>query len=161
MGEIPTDATHWDTGDWIDWHRNAQLPANPPCAAPSEDPRARLHTLHMRMLQCARAYFTLTGDHLPIYEDIAKVHAALAFDLPSESRLICNADNEPAQIITLAPNNPLNIVTVDLAKPFWCLIVVRINNNFVAEGRMMRRASLPDQREGTFEIHWRDLPTSN
>ncbi|WP_300055894.1 hypothetical protein [uncultured Roseobacter sp.] len=59
MSNIPADATHWDSGDWIDWHRQP-VPGPAPCSAPSEDPRARLYTLHMRMLQCARAYFEMT-----------------------------------------------------------------------------------------------------
>ncbi|MFK7879113.1 hypothetical protein [Roseobacter sp.] len=160
MNKIPSDAIHWDSGDWIDWHRNALHPTTPPCAAPSEDPRARLHTLHMRMLQSARAYFELTGEHLPIYEGIAKIHASLELDLPSK----INSEDDTANnvlVVTLPPNRPSDIVTIDLSEPFGSLIVVRITQSFTAECRIMARTALPDRRDGKYDIHWRDLPSYN
>ncbi|MBW4707854.1 hypothetical protein KX928_08660 [Roseobacter sp. YSTF-M11] len=161
MGSIPADAIHWDSGDWIEWHRTAAPPENPPCSAPSEDPQARLHTLRTRLLQCARAYFEMSGQHLPVYDSIAKVHAALAFDLPLDQNTCANTDGTPPQLIVIAPHGPTDVVSVDLSKAFCCLIVVRIRDNFKVEGRMMPRATLPDRTEGQIDLHWRDLPTSD
>lgn len=157
MGNIPADATHWDSGDWIDWHRKT-APATPiPCAAPSDDPVARLHTLHMRMLQCARAYFELSGQHLPIYDAIARIHAAVAFDLPTKPPAA--TDPTPtAQIIAIPPHRAHDIVTVDFSAPFSCLVVVRIDDEFASEAKMVPRSALPDRNGGTLEVRWRDLP---
>ncbi|MGZ2258367.1 hypothetical protein [Roseobacter sp. A03A-229] len=160
MSNIPADAAHWDSGDWIDWHRTATPPAQgaAPCSAPSSDPRARLHTLHTRMLQCARAYFEMTGLHLPIYDGIARIEAALAFDLPTTDPVLGEGDLDAAQIIVLPPHVGHEIVTVDLARPFCCLIVVRIKEDFTSDARMMPRKRLPDRQDGTVEVSWRDMP---
>ncbi|MEM9639056.1 MAG: hypothetical protein AAGA94_15505 [Pseudomonadota bacterium] len=158
MGTIPADATHWDSGDWIDWHRKATPPGDTPCHAPSEDPTARLHTLHTRLLQCARAHFELTGSHLPVYDAVAHIHAAIAFDLPVSGPLTCDGAEGPVQLITIAPHGPHDIVSVDLTRPFCCLVVVRIKDNFTSEARMMPRGALPDGGESSLEMRWRDLP---
>ncbi|GFE48577.1 hypothetical protein So717_03300 [Roseobacter cerasinus] len=162
MSNIPADAAHWDSGDWIDWHRQAAPPqhTSAPCAAPSDDPQARLHSLHLRMIQCARAYHELTGLHLPIYEGIARIHAAIAFDLPASDPVQGEYDLDAAQIITLAPGGPHDIITVDLSQPFCCLIVVRINEDFSSEARMMPRKRLPDQADRSIDLRWRDMPTA-
>ncbi|MDW3184533.1 hypothetical protein [Roseobacter sp.] len=158
MGTIPADATHWDSGDWIDWHRHVATPPGDTCAAPSEDTAARLHMLHMRLLQSARAYFELTGTHLPVYDGIARLHAAIAFDLPLRGPLCCDGSADPAQVIAIAPHGPHNIVSVDLSAPFCCLIVVRIKDNFTSEARMVPRHALPESGEGSIDLCWRDLP---
>ncbi|MCV3273919.1 hypothetical protein [Roseobacter sinensis] len=160
MSNIPADATHWDSGDWIDWHRKAAAPVREvaPCAAASADPRARLHTLHTRMLQCARSYFEMTGLHLPIYDGIARIEAALAFDLPTTDPVLGEGDLDAAQIIALPPYAGHEIVTVDLSQPFCCVIAVRIKPDFTSDARMMPRKRLPDQTEGSVEISWRDMP---
>ncbi|WP_299670782.1 hypothetical protein [uncultured Roseobacter sp.] len=157
MSNIPADATHWDSGDWIDWHRQP-VPGPAPCSAPSEDPRARLYTLHMRMLQCARAYFEMTGLHLPIYDGIARLQAAIAFDLPTTDPVLGESDLDPAQIIALPPHVGHEIVTVDLSIPFSSLIVVRIKDDFTSDARMLPRWRLPDRTEGTVEVSWRGMP---
>lgn len=158
MGTIPADATHWDSGDWIDWHRKIAARDESPCAAPSADPRARLHTLRTRMLQCARTYFELTGKHLPIYEGIARIHASLAFDLPTKDPAACDIDTAPMQLITIPPHGAHDVFTVDFAAPFCCLIVVRITDSFLSEARMMPRTALPDRSDRPVELRWGDLP---
>lgn len=161
MGKIPADATHWDSGDWINWHRNAMpAPKDPPCAVPSDDPKARLHTLHMRMLQCARTYFEMTGHHLPVYDGIARIQAALAFDLPTTDPVVGPFDLDAAQIIVIPPHSGHETVHPSLSEPFCCLIVVRIADDFSSEARMMPRKRMPDCTDGTVEIRWRDLPVA-
>ncbi len=160
MSNIPSDAIHWDGSDWIEWHRKpAQpLPGPAPCTAPSDDPRARLHALHARMLQCARAYFEMTGHHLPIYDGIARIAAAISFDLPATDPVAGDGDLDPAQIIALPPHMAHNIATVDLSEPFSSLILVRIAPDFTSDARMMPRKRLPDRQSGTVEVSWRDMP---
>lgn len=158
MGTIPADAPHWDSGDWIDWHRNGTSVPGDPYNTPSEDTAARLHTLHTRLLQSARAYFELTGTHLPVYEGIARLHVAIAFDMPLRGSVRCEGNAAPAQVLTIAPHGPHNIVSVDLSTPFCCLIIVRIKDNFTSEARMLPRHALPASSAGTVNLCWRDLP---
>ncbi|MGC3936558.1 hypothetical protein ACOTTU_02010 [Roseobacter sp. EG26] len=160
MASIPADAIHWDSGDWIDWHRNATPPDPAPCAAPSEDPLARLHTLRTRMLQCARAFHELSGQHLPIYEGIARVHAALAFDLPLDEDISAADSADQPCIIVIPPLGATDMITFDPATPCSCLIVVRIKDNFKAEARMMPCTNLPKATDGPIQLRWRDLPTN-
>lgn len=158
MNSIPLDAIHWDSGDWIEWHRHEKQPANASCMAPSEDPRARLFTLRTRMLQSARAYFDLTREHLCIYDQIGQIHAGLTFDLPWDGTSPIGTVSKDAQIITLPPDGDLGRIQVDMTRPFEVLIVVRIPQNFTPEARIMPRTALPDQQIGTFELHWSDMP---
>jgi hypothetical protein len=159
MGTIPEDATHWDSGDWIEWHRTPTGLDNRPCIAASPDPTARLTALHVSLLRAAKGYFLLTGQHLPIYRQIALVHAALRCDVPLEGE-DRNSANTGVEVLHIPPNGPDNFVEVDLSKRFATLIVVRIKDNFTCEARMIQRQALPDSKSKTHKIRWKALPHS-
>ncbi len=84
MGKIPEDAIHWDSGDWLEWHRSPTGPDQGDIGEASSEPFARLAALHVSLLRAAKAYFELTGHHLPVYREIAYTHAAIHCDLPLE-----------------------------------------------------------------------------
>lgn len=160
MNKIPTDAIHWDSGDWIDWHRQVKHPASAPCTAPSEEPHACLYALRTSLLQNARAFLELTGDHLPIYDAIARIHAIIALDLPLKTLGDCEAAFD-VEVIVLPPHAPGDSVRVDLSKPFSSLVVVRIAPDFTTQVRIIARTALPQQRENTLDIDWHDLPAGD
>ena len=157
IGHIPKDATHWDSGDWIEWHRGVSNADEPPTSAAAHDKLARLTALKVSLLRSARSYYDLTGEHLPVYNAIAHVHAAIHFDLDLErSDRVCPP--EGTEILFIPPHGPTNIVEVDLDVPFAALVVVRIKDNFSCEARMIMRASLPKDASGTFKLRWKAMP---
>jgi hypothetical protein len=157
MVQIPADATHWDSGDWIEWHRTGRTPPDLPCAA-KEDTDARLALLQMSLARAARGYFELTGGHLGIYEQMARVHAARHFGIP----LACEdvLDETGVLLLILGPFSRTQSVTVDLALPFSSLLVVRIDPQFQTEARMITRRRLGEGNRGTKTLKWRELPRS-
>ena len=155
MGKIPSDATHWDSGDWIDWHRRSETMDAAPCISPAQDESARMTALHVSLLRAARAHYVLTGDHLPVYDAIAQVHAALHFCLPLKPSA---AEAASVQMLVIAPNGPTNRIKVDLAHPCSHVLVTRISDNFAVEARMLARDALPAAKTGKAEICWSDLP---
>ncbi|MGD9293989.1 MAG: hypothetical protein PVI41_03820 [Roseobacter sp.] len=158
MNNIPQDATHWDSGDWIEWYRSVTGMDERPCSvATQEDPLARLTALHVSLLRAAKAYFQLTGHHLPVYQQIAETYAAIHCDIPFEGP-DRNCAETGVEIVHLPPHGPSNMVDVDLALPFDSLIVVRIKDNFACEARMIRRNALPDSHEGPYPLSWQGLP---
>lgn len=158
MGQIPEDATHWDSGDWIEWHRSLTGLDDRPCAdAAPEEPLARLTALHVSLLRAAKAYFQMTGCHLPVYQQLAQTHVAIYCDMPFEGPERTCADTG-VEILHLPPFSANDIVNVDLTAPFLTLFVVRIKNNFTTEARMIQRAGLPDDYEGPYPLCWKALP---
>ena len=157
MTRIPDDAKHWDSGDWIDWHRTAVGVDDRPCAAATADPAARLTALHVSLLRAAKVYYEMTGLHLPIYDAIARVYAALHFDIPLEGP---QNDSTPAEleVVHIAPHGPGNTVTVDMSRPFKAVLVVRIGDNFNTEARIIARKALPQRDSGTHSLSWQSLP---
>ncbi|ABG32831.1 hypothetical protein CEP88_06255 [Roseobacter denitrificans] len=157
MGEIPDDATHWDTGDWIEWHRTSLGVDHRPCAAAAQDQQAQMTALHINLLRAAKGYFEMTGHHLPVYPQIAHVHAAIFCDLPMDG-----PDRTCAQtgveVACLAPHSPSDEVEVDLSHDFVTLIVVKISDDFTAQARMISRADLPKSKDGPYRVAWQALP---
>lgn len=157
MGQIPEDAAHWDSGDWIEWHRTETGFDDRPCNAAAQDTMARMTALHVSLLRAAKAYYVLTGHHLPVYEQIAHVHAAIYCDVPLEG-----PDRDCAktgvEIRVLPPHGPDNFVEVDLTKTFGSLVVVRVKDNFTCEARMIQRRHLPEKAQGSHKIRWQALP---
>lgn len=157
MGRIPEDAAHWDSGDWIEWHRQSQGLDDRPCiAAAEEDEMARLTALKVSLLRAAKTYYVLTGTHLPVYPAIARVHAAIEFDLPIDDTQ--EAGDSGIRLMHLPPHGPDNVVQVDLSTPFNLLVVVRIKDNFNVEARMIRREELPQTDEPSVGVSWQSLP---
>ena len=157
MGNIPEDAAHWDSGDWIEWHRTPSGLDDRPCTAASPEPFARLTALHVSLLRSAKSYFVLTGDHLPVYQQIALVHAAVYCDVPLEG-MGRSCEKTGVEILNLPPHGPDNVVTVDLSKAFATLIVVRIKDNFTCEARMIQRRALPETTDKAYKLRWQALP---
>ncbi len=158
MGKIPADAKHWDSGDWIEWHRKTTGLDDRPCDAAAEDDRlARLTSLHVSLLRSAKAYYYLTDHHLPVYAQIAQVHAAIHCDLPMEGPDRTCAQTR-VELLHLPPHGPDNIVEVDLTRSFVTLIVVRIKDNFTCDARMIQRSGLPDTDDVAYKLRWQELP---
>lgn len=157
MGQIPEDAAHWDSGDWIEWHRTSTGLDARPCGAAAQDPTARLTALHVSLLRAAKAYFVLTGHDLPVYREIAHVHAAIYCDVPLEGPDRSCAETG-VEILHMPPHEPDNFVEVDMSRTFASLIVVRIKDNFTCEARMIQRRALPEQAAGLHKIRWQALP---
>lgn len=155
MGKIPEDAIHWDSGDWINWHRSSEGLDDRPCSAAAEaDPLARLTALNVSLLRAAKTYYTLTGKHLDVYQTIAEVYAAIHFDLPIGTT---GQQDGKIKLLHLPPHGPHNSVDVDLSDAFDLLIVVRIKDNFTLEARTTRRQSLPEAHKGVYKLGWRSL----
>ena len=157
MGQIPQDATHWDSSDWIEWHRTASGLDDRPCIAATQDPFARLTALEVSLLRSAKAYHQMTGRHLPLYRTIAEVHAAIHFNLPLTGQDAEKAETE-VDILHLPPFCGTSTVEVDLNKAFRYLIVVRISDSFKVEARFVDRAKLPHGAKGLFDLDWKSLP---
>ncbi|MFK7763743.1 MAG: hypothetical protein AB8B62_10800 [Roseobacter sp.] len=158
MGNIPADAKHWDSGDWIEWHRNKTGLDDRPCAAAAEDDTlARLTALHVSLLRSAKSYHMLTGHHLPVYGQIAQTHAAIHCDLPMAGP-DRTCEETRVELLHLAPHGPDNVVEVDLTQNFVTLIVVRINDNFTCDARMIQRGGLPDDGNTAHKLCWQELP---
>lgn len=157
MGQIPEDAAHWDSGDWIEWHRTAPGLDQSDVIEASPEPLARLAALHVSLLRAAKGYFEITGHHLPVYREIALTHAAIHCDLPFEGPDRTCADTG-VEVLWLPPHGPSNIVDVDLTLPFKTLIVVRIKDNFKSEARMIQRSALPKCHDGLYPLKWKALP---
>ncbi|MGA9412730.1 MAG: hypothetical protein WBV78_20105 [Roseobacter sp.] len=157
MGQIPQDAIHWDSGDWIEWHRSTTGLDDRPCTAAAQDTLARLTALHVSLLRAASGYFRMTGHHLPVYREIAHTYVAIHCDLPFEGPLRSCADTG-IEIMWLEPHAADSIVHVDLTLPFNTLIVVRINDNFKPKAAMIQRGALPDSYDGLYPLSWRAIP---
>ena len=156
MGQIPEDAIHWDSGDWIAWHRtSAGLDKRPCGAAAEDDPLARLTALLVSLLRAAKTYFVVTGHHLPLYPSIAEVYAAINFGLQLGGD---PKDQNGVKLMHIPPHGPTNTVEVDLAEGFEMLVIVRIKDNFEVEARSILRNKLPGRSKGLCKVSWQNLP---
>lgn len=155
MGQIPADATHWDCGDWIVWHRSGTRQPDLPCAAVG-DHSAKLNLLLVSLLRAARSYHDLTGDHLDIYDRIARVHAALYYGVPLTGGT--PLEQTGVLLVTLRPDAETLTVEVDFSQPFTSILVVRIDEHFKVDARMITRRAFGERSEGTRVLKWRQLP---
>ncbi|MEM6890377.1 MAG: hypothetical protein AAF636_19920 [Pseudomonadota bacterium] len=155
MGQIPADASLWDSGDWIDWHRK-KIKAPELTIASAVDDDAKLIMLQVNLAQAARGYHELTGGHLEVYDQIARLYAARHFGVPLTGG--CPVALAGVYLVTLRPDAPELSVEVDLSLPFSSVLIVRINDKMEVEGRMMTRRRLGEETDGTVVLKWRNMP---
>ncbi|MDW4497476.1 hypothetical protein R5H30_05745 [Sulfitobacter sp. D35] len=151
--EIPTDAVHWDSGDWIDWYRR-QGTAEPGEIAPEVDPDARVRLAYRALLQTAKLYHEATGRHLPVYEALAELHGVVAHGLSLDR----DRQDTTLRIACIAPYAEPRLLRIDFAQEFDRLLAVSIAPDFGIESRLIERHQLHGCIKGVARLKWSELP---
>ena len=158
MANIPPDATLWDSGDWIEFHRRTESKVADLPYASEVDPSARVRSAFRALIQTARLYFQVSGRHLPVFDAIAELHGAVAYDLPLPGAATTRDKGRRAVIKCLPPDDTADYVSVDLTQPFDVLVVVKISNNLIIESRILARDKLPAATSKPHVLRWNKLP---
>lgn len=144
--EGPGDAI-WDGGEWISWdYINEQLY--------EQEEAAMLE----RLIKTAKDYLDLTGRHLPVYGEIGELYAERRFGITrhqaraqgSDGRL----DDDFVEIKTISPEKRKTSVQVKRAGHFNKLCLVKIDEDFRIDARMIARSDLPKGTGKFIRVRW-------
>ncbi len=140
-----TDAIY-DDGEWISWEWiNGQLHEQD---LAKEYPHASIEVVQIfeELVNLAMEYRELTGRYLQIWGELGELYAEIKFGVERHRPGTRGSDgrmgNDWVEVKTISPEKEGNMVQVKRAGNFNKLLIVKIDENFDFEARMLDRKEL-------------------
>jgi hypothetical protein len=152
----------WDDGDWVSWDDiNIQIQ--------HKEWRARYPNADLSIVQtfeclieAAHSYHELTGRHLQVYGDIGELYGVITHGIKLHRNYAQGSNgrlgNDMVEVKTISPFKRNDVVEINLARNFSKLLVVKINDQFEVQARLIDRKSLPATVGNKLRLDWAQLP---
>ena len=141
----PSDGI-WDDGEWVSWEWiNGQLHEQD---LKAEFPNAPVEIIKVfeGLVYSAAEYYELTGRYLQIWGELGELYAEIKYGIERHRPGMAGSDgrmgNDWVEIKTISPEKGKGKVLVKRAGNFNKLLVVKIDENFQFESRMIGRKKL-------------------
>lgn len=141
----PSDGI-WDDGEWISWEWiNGHLAD---LELQAEYPQADLAVIHVfeDLVAAAQAYKEATGRYLQIWGELGELYAEIKFGIVRHAPGTQGSDgrlgNDWIEVKTISPERSTETIQVKRAGNFNKLLVVKINEEFEFQARLISRKSL-------------------
>ena len=151
----------WDDGEWVSWEwindelYEQELRKRYPC------PSVALVHIFEDLVSVVANYWELTGRYLPVFGELGELFAEIAFGIQRHQPRAQGSDgrlgNDFVEIKTITPEKGKASVRVKRDGHFSKLIVVKIDEEFEFEARMLDRKQIP-KGSGTFAtVSWSSM----
>lgn len=126
------------------------------------DREVPLVSIFHQLLRLAEHYYRTTGQHLQVYGDLGELWGALNYGIKLHKNYAQGSDgklgNDFVEIKTISPFKRQNFVMVKKSGNFSKLLVVRIDENFNVEGRIINRRAIQKTKGSHLRVQWSELP---
>ena len=136
----------WDDGEWISWDwinqqiHEQDLRALYPTVSPE------LVSIFERLVEVAVDHKVLTDNYLQVWGELGELYAEIRFGVKRHRPKTQGSDgrlgNDFVEVKTISPEKSAHKVEVKRSGNFNKLLVVRINEHFEFEGKMVDRKVL-------------------
>ncbi len=150
----------WDDGEWISWEwidsqRYAQ-------EIQEEYPHASLQVIQVfeDLTQAAQTYHQCTGRYLQIWGELGELYAEIKFGLKRHQPGTQGSDgrlgNDWVEVKTISPEKSRTTASVKRAGNFNKLLIVRIDQDFSFQAKMIDRKLIKKGNGKGAKIKWDD-----
>jgi hypothetical protein len=155
---LEPDSAFYDDGEWITWDEiNEQIQYKEWRA---RYPHADLSIVSIfeNLLTTAQSYHQISGRHLQVYGDIGELYGVITHGMKLHRNYAqgsdCRIGNHLVEVKTITPFKNNDIVTLNLARNFSKVLLVKINEDFEVRGKLIDRKALPKTKGGKLRISW-------
>ena len=148
----------WDDGEWISWDEiNGQLFEQ---ELQSEFPEADIEIIQIftDLLDGALQYKNITGRYLQIWGELGELYAEIKFGLkrhrPGKEGSDGKLGDNFVEVKTISPEKNTAKVQVKRSGNFNKLLVVKINEKFDFEARMIDRKTIKKGKGKYANVSW-------
>ncbi len=163
MTELGPDNAFWD-GEWISWDEIDEQIQHKEWRARFPNADLSIVPVFEDLLSLAQHYHGLTGRHLQVYGDIGELYGCITHGLKLHRNYAQGSDgrigNDLVEVKTITPFRRNDRVTLNLARNFSKVLIVKINAEFEIASRLIDRRSLPRCQGSQLVIDWNDLEQS-
>jgi hypothetical protein len=162
---VPADAI-WDDGEWISWDYINQHIDDGSDDSCDDDflPDDSVKDIFYDLVGAAKRYYQTTGRYLSIWGELGEVYAQFQYGIKRHRPYTQGSDgrvmNDMIEIKTISPEKTNDEVRVKRAGNFNMLLVVKIDENFDFESKMIDRKYLPKGDGKYASVKWSDWDTS-
>lgn len=137
----------WDDGEFISWDSiNSHLDDQELRVGFHPASTVELIRLFKEMVESAHQYRALTGRYLQIWGELGEMYAELKYGITRHKPMTQGSDgrmgNELVEVKTISPEKLSGKIEVKRAGNFSVLCVVKINQKFEFESRLIHRKLL-------------------
>lgn len=166
-GEIidgPSDAV-WEDGEWISWDWINQEIYNQELK--ERYPKANLELIQVfeELVDLAKNYKLITGRYLPVFGELGELFAEITFGIIRHKPRTQGSDgrlgNDFVEVKTITPEKKSEKVSVKRQGNFNKLLVVKINENYDFEARMLDRKSMSKHSGKLATVSWSSIKTND
>lgn len=151
----------WDDGEWISWEWiNGQLHEQ---ELKERYPEADIDLINIFeiLVDDAFNYKQITGRYLPIFGELGELFAEITFGIKRHKPRTQGSDgrlgNDFIEIKTITPEKSKEKVSVKRQGNFNKLLVVKINENFEFEARMLDRKDMSKGEGKLATVSWSSM----
>lgn len=155
----------WDDGEWISWEWiNGQLHEQ---ELKERYPDADIDLINIfeTLVDDAFNYKQITGRYLPIFGELGELFAEITFGIKRHKPRTQGSDgrlgNDFIEIKTITPEKSKEKVSVKRQGNFNKLLVVKINDDFEFEARMLDRKDMSKGEGKLATVSWSSMKTNN
>ena len=155
----------WDDGEWISWEWiNGQLHEQ---ELKERYPEADIDLINIfeTLVDDAFNYKQITGRYLPIFGELGELFAEITFGIKRHKPRTQGSDgrlgNDFIEIKTITPEKSKEKVSVKRQGNFNKLLVVKINDDFEFEARMLDRKDMSKGEGKLATVSWSSMKSNN
>lgn len=155
----------WDDGEWISWDEINSVLYRQELAEeyPNADPV--VVEIFDDMVASALNYFDHTGRHLDIFGELGELFAEIRYGIRRHKMNAQGSDgklgDDFVEIKTISPMKKDGLVFVKRSGHFSRLVVVRINDFYEFESKIVDRKALPKGLGKTAKVRWDSIESND
>ena len=160
----------WDDGEWISWeYINQHIEETDGLDFDSrsdfnECEHYGVEQIFDRLVFLARRYHKETGRYLDIWGELGELYAEAQYGILRHRRHAEGSDgrvmNDFIEVKTISPGKTTKEVHVKRSGHFTMLVIVKINENFSFESRIIDRKHLPKGTGKVARVKWQETPNN-
>ncbi len=155
------DNAIYDDGEWITWTEINSHLERLEFESRFPDLSVDLVPIFQKLLDLAIEYYELTGRHLQVYGDLGELYGAIRYDLQLHRNYAQGSDgrigNDFVEVKTITPFKSNDKITLNLKRNFSKVLIVKVDECFEVQGKLIRRKDLPKSTGDLLSIDWADF----
>lgn len=158
---FPGEYAVWDDGEWISWDSINEHVYRQELRERFPDGDLAVIEVFEQIIDAARQYRLVTGRHLPVFGELGEIFAELTLGLERHKPNAPGADgrigNDHVEVKTITPENKHKKAVVKRKGNFSKLVVVKIDEDFNFEARILDRKDMARGKGPVAKVYWSSI----
>ena len=159
------DNAIYDDGEWITWTEINSHLERLEFEARFPDLVVDLVPIFQDLLTVAQEYHYLTGSHLQVYGDLGELYGAITHGIKLHRNYAQGSDgklgNHFVEVKTITPFKTKDTITLNLKRNFSKVLIVKIDEAFEVQSKMIDRKALPKVKGDKLSLNWADFASDS